>query len=184
MTDAHLRPWRADDVGALLDAVRDPEVALQLGVTADDPGAVRAVLDARSALRGPRSYAFAIELDGIAVGELGMSSVEPRHRTARISYWLIPQARGRGLATRALASVAAWAFADLDLYRLALGHRVNNPVSGAVARRAGFVEEGIERARLEYDGVRHDVRTHARLRTDPAPVIELLPIVGTVVRSR
>lgn len=48
---------------------------------------------------------------------------------------------------------------------------MNNPASCGVARGAGFVVEGLERAKLEYDGERFDVELHARLRTDPAPTV-------------
>ncbi|WP_235994945.1 GNAT family N-acetyltransferase [Nonomuraea montanisoli] len=52
------------------------------------------------------------------------------------------------------------------LFRLELGHRVDNPASCRVAAKAGFLAEGIERGKLVYDGVRHDVERHARLATD------------------
>jgi len=68
--------------------------------------------------------------------------------------------------------VADWAFHDLNLFRIELGHRVNNPASCAVAKRAGFLAEGIERSKLEYGGVRFDVETHSRLATDPAPALD------------
>jgi hypothetical protein len=38
--------------------------------------------------------------------------------------------------------VARWAFDDAELFRLELGHRVNNPASCGVARAAGFAVEG------------------------------------------
>jgi RimJ/RimL family protein N-acetyltransferase len=55
---------------------------------------------------------------------------------------------------------------------------VNNPASCAVAMRAGFAAEGIERAKLRYGVERFDVETHARLATDPAPSV--VPLQGSV----
>lgn len=70
----------------------------------------------------------------------------------------------------ACRSLARWAFDDAGLFRLELGHRVNNPASCGVARgAAGFAVEGLERQKLEYDGVRFDVELHARLATDAHP---------------
>jgi RimJ/RimL family protein N-acetyltransferase len=66
--------------------------------------------------------------------------------------------------------VARWAFDNAGLFRLELGHRVNNTASCAVARAAGFVVEGHQRQKSEYDGVRYDVELHARLVTDMEPV--------------
>lgn len=65
--------------------------------------------------------------------------------------------------------MAEWAVTDVGLFRLELGHRMNNPASCRVATRAGFPAEGVQRQKLVYDGVRHDVELHARLATDPVP---------------
>lgn len=89
-------------------------------------------------------------------------------------YWVAAQHQRRGLATRGLATVAHWAFEQLDLFRLELGHRVNNPASCAVATKAGFAFEGIERAKLRYGNERFDVELHARLASDPVPSVSLL----------
>src|SRR5699024_10296456 len=121
---------------------------------------------------------WAVVVAGAAVGNVGLSHIEHRHDTAWTSYWLSGAARGRGLAHRALAGVAAWAFDELGLFRLELGHRVNNPASCAVARRAGFVAEGVERAKLRYGDQRFDVETHARLASDPAPDVVPVPVRG------
>ncbi|WP_346425826.1 GNAT family N-acetyltransferase [Plantibacter flavus] len=82
-------------------------------------------------------------------------------------------ARGGGLATRAVRTVADHAFRE-GLFRLELGHRVNNPASCGVATRAGFLPEGIERQKLAYGADRFDVELHARLATDPVPDGDLL----------
>jgi ribosomal-protein-alanine N-acetyltransferase len=85
-----------------------------------------------------------------------------------VYYWLGSSARGRGLATKALNSVAYWAF-SAGLFRLELDHRVNNPASCGAATRAGFLVEGIERQKLLYGADRYDIESHARLATDPLP---------------
>jgi RimJ/RimL family protein N-acetyltransferase len=60
------------------------------------------------------------------------------------------------------------------LERLELGHRVDNPASGAVARAAGFLHEGTEREKFLIGGERVDVLSYGRLATDPAPPTPLL----------
>lgn len=72
--------------------------------------------------------------------------------------------------------VGQWAFDVRGLERLELGHRVTNPASGGVARRAGFVVEGTEREKFLIDGQRIDVLTYGRLRSDPTPTTPLLPM--------
>jgi RimJ/RimL family protein N-acetyltransferase len=54
---------------------------------------------------------------------------------------------------------------------------VNNPASGAVARRSGFVKEGTEREKFLVDGQRIDVDTYGRLGSDPSPSFDPLPMI-------
>ncbi|MFZ2625005.1 MAG: GNAT family protein [Propionibacterium sp.] len=78
---------------------------------------------------------------------------------------------------RAAATVADWAFTSRGLERLELGHRVNNPASGAIARHSGFVKEGTEREKFLVDEVRIDVDTYGRLQFDPTPSIDRIPML-------
>lgn len=164
-----LRPWEADDAPALLSAARgSADLARQFG------GVVPSTLE-EARLRIANEMAFdgahrnlAVVLDGEAVGNVAVTSIETRHRTGWCHYWLASNARGRGLASAGLATLASWVMRR-GVDRLELGHRVNNPASGEVARRAGFTAEGVERGKLLYDGVRYDVRTWARLLGDPEP---------------
>lgn len=175
---AELRPWTVDDAPALRAAVAsDPELVRQTGgadlLTVD---AAAAHIRQHLAPRGPRSYALAVTVDGRAVGNVGIGAVDHVHETAWMSYWLAAEHRGRGLAAAALAGASAWAVRELNVFRLELGHRVNNPASCRVATRAGYPVEGVERAKLRYGAERFDVETHARLATDPAPAVVSLPV--------
>lgn len=164
-----LRPWSLDDAPALLVASRsDPDLATQFPeVGLDDEEHARAHVT--GALRfDDHARNWAIVEDGVAVGNVGLSAIEFRHGTAWAHYWVAADARGRGLAARALTSVSSWAF-DAGLFRLELGHRTNNPASCRVAAAAGFSAEGIERQKLRYGSERFDVETHARLAIDPVP---------------
>ena len=103
-------------------------------------------------------------------------SVDEANRNGWFWYWMTAAARGRGWTGRAAATVADWALGARGLERLELGHRVNNPASGAVARRAGVVKEGTERQKVLVAGRRIDVDTYGRLRSDPPPVYDALPM--------
>lgn len=107
-----------------------------------------------------------------------MTTVLRRRESGDAQALLAADLRGRGLPTAGLCSVAAWAFDELGLFRLELGHRVNNPASCRVATGAGFLVEGLERAKLRYGTQRYDVETHARLRTDPVPTRAGLPLLA------
>ena len=172
-----LRPWCDDDAEALFSAVAStPDLRHQLGdADLDDTAGCLEVIGRYLAGSRTDSRNFAIAVDGQAVGNVGLSNIERRHDTGWASYWISAPHQHRGLATRGLATLAQWAFLDLGLFRLELGHRVNNPASCAVARRAGFAAEGVERSKLRYGDQRFDVELHARLATDPSPDVALLP---------
>lgn len=173
----HLRPLRASDAPAVLAAfAADPEMSRQ--------GTVRDLTEAREYVRrhttpGVLAHAVCVETDAL-VG-LVVIQVDAENRTGWFSYWTHPEHRGRGWTARAAATVATWALTGGGLERLELGHRANNPASGAVARAAGFVHEGTEREKFLIEGRRIDVLTYGRLRADPAPDLE--PLALEPVRS-
>ncbi len=116
-----------------------------------------------------------VELDSL-VG-LVCVSVDETNRNGWFWYWMAAIARGRGLTARAAATVAQWALTIRGLERLELGHRVDNPASGAVARHAGFVKEGTEREKFLVDGRRIDVDTYGRMVWDPSPSFDDIPLL-------
>lgn len=84
--------------------------------------------------------------------------VQWKHRSATVCYWLGKNFCGRGLATEALLLASSEAFA-MGLNRLELTSSVRNPKSAAVARRAGFQEEGLCR---EYERIHGNFEDHLR----------------------
>ena len=69
---------------------------------------------------------------------------------------MAPEARGSGLASKALVLLSRWALATLPLIRLQLFTDVDNPASMRVAERAGFVPEGTLRNWYDLRGERRD----------------------------
>ena len=49
-----------------------------------------------------------------------------------LSYWVMPEAHERGVATHAVIGATEWAH-DLGLHRIQLQHSTRNPISGRVA---------------------------------------------------
>jgi len=77
-------------------------------------------------------------------------------RSGELGYWIDSGHQGRGLASRAVAAVLDQAFGPLELDRVSLHTEVANERSRALARRLGFVEEGILRQGLAFPGERRD----------------------------
>ncbi|MCT2021248.1 GNAT family N-acetyltransferase [Kocuria marina] len=161
-----LRPLHADDAAAVLSAFRsDPAMSRQGTVTTSEEAEeyVHRLTDP-----GGSKIAWAVCHEDGLVG-LVCLAVDEENRNGWFSYWMTQETRGRGWTTRAAATVADWALDHAGFERLELGHRVNNPASGAVARAAGFRKEGTERGKFLIAGERVDVDTYGRLRTDPRP---------------
>ncbi|MFF4862345.1 GNAT family N-acetyltransferase [Streptomyces sp. NPDC001231] len=175
-----LRPWDPEsdaDVRAWLRGITDPEFRrwnTPLVPVTDLTGA-RDSMRARAArAREGSDASFAIEDAGSAttLGHIGVNDIRPRLGVARIGYWVLPEARGRGVATRALKLVASWAFGELRLHRLELDHAVGHGASCRVAERCGFRCEGTMRGAIfesERRDAFRDAHLHARLATDPEP---------------
>ena len=143
-----LRPWWRDDAQAVFEACQDPEIARFIPIpqpyTLED-GAWFVAHVAEESAAGP-SVHFAI-VDALTDRLLGsISRHGPNGHRAMIGYWVAAEARGRGVATRAVRLLVDWTMATTDVIRLELYTDVANERSGRVALRAGFELEGIRRA--------------------------------------
>ena len=169
MSEVLLRPWHVSDGVALLVARNtDPDLDKQFANdfhTEDEAAAyISEFLEFNDQIKN-----WAIVVDGVPIGNVGLSNISKSNQSAWAYYWLAANARGHGYASNALATVADWAFRN-QIFRIELGHRTNNPSSCRVATNAGFLVEGLERQKLKYGAERFDVELHARLATDPSPV--------------
>lgn len=164
-----LRAWADGDVPALLRAFEPYEMRWQhSGAPIDNPDAALAwIARRREAWDAGTGYTFAVTDAGDDVlGAMSVTAIDRVHDIGWVAYWTMAHAQGRGVATDAALAVSEWAFRDLGLFRLETGHRTDNLASCKVATRAGYVAEGIERAKLRYGDRRYDTETHARLATD------------------
>ena len=79
---------------------------------------------------------------------------------------MLPTARGRRIAPRALAALTTWSFGTLGLHRVELSHSTANVASCRVALSAGFAAEGTKRSEARHADGWHDMHLHARLDID------------------
>jgi RimJ/RimL family protein N-acetyltransferase len=80
-----------------------------------------------------------------------------------VGYFVLANARRRGIGERALRLVSNWAFEEFGLARLQLGVIVGNDASARLAEKTGFSREGILRAWMDNRGERADVIMHSLL---------------------
>ena len=162
------RNWRSRDVEALCRHANNRNIWLNLLDRFPHPYTRRDAerwIDLNNATLSP-PVNFAIELDGEAIGGVGMDRRQDVHRgTAEIGYWVAEPFWGRGIATAAARFIADYAFRAYPLVRLeAAGVRVE-PRLGA---RAGEGRLPRWRARLRQ-AVTKDGRVGDRAAVRPLP---------------
>jgi RimJ/RimL family protein N-acetyltransferase len=154
-----LRRFTEEDVPGITAACQDAEIARWTRVPSpyleDDARAF--VLSAPDNV-----YAIADQESGELLGAID-ARTQP-DGIVDIGYWVRPEARGQGVASRALGLLSRWAFEELGAGRVQVRVEPGNVASLRVAEKAGFQREGTLRAVLELRGRRRD-----------AVVLSLLP---------
>jgi ribosomal-protein-alanine N-acetyltransferase len=103
---------------------------------------------------------------GAVLGRVALREVRLADGVAECTYWVLPAARGRGVATAATVAVARWAVDELGLHRLFLLHSIANPASCRVAAKAGFALEGTLRSAMRHPDGWHDMHLHGLVAGD------------------
>jgi RimJ/RimL family protein N-acetyltransferase len=95
---------------------------------------------------GTTNFAITDAATAAPVGSLGVRWTEPEHDVVEVGYWMAPEARGRGLCTRAVRLASRWLIVDHGLARVQLRADEQNIASRKVAENAGFTQEGVLRS--------------------------------------
>jgi uncharacterized protein (TIGR02246 family) len=112
-------------------------------------------------------FAVVDAVEGRFLGVATAPRIEREARTVELGYVIAPAARGRGVATAALAKLTEWAFSELGARRVELLISVDNPASKRVARRCGYRLEGVLRSVYLKQDIWSDTEIWSRLPTDP-----------------
>ena len=152
-----LRPWREEDIPALVEVCQDPEIPRWTRVpspyTEEDARAF--IRDTLSGERAEMARAIVDAESGELLGAVGLRLPEPD--VGEVGYWLAVRARRRGVATRAVKLMCRWAFDEFSLARMQLHTLPGNVASERVAERAGFTREGVLRQYAVMKGERTDI---------------------------
>jgi len=150
-----LREPAPRDLDAVVAACQDPMVQRYTRVpTPYEEADGRAFIGGSA---GRRILGQSLELviadraDDRLLGMIGLIADRHDALRAEIGYWVAPEARGTGVATRALALLSRWSVTDGGFERLDLQAATANIASLRVAERCGFVREGVLR-RAWYRG--------------------------------
>jgi RimJ/RimL family protein N-acetyltransferase len=153
-----LRLPRDEDADELAPAFADPELREAGNLPELDARELRETLPYLPALAASGRLLPLIVTDarrGAILGGGTIHHLDAERRVVEIGYWLFPQARGRGVATRVARLLAEHAF-SLGVERVAAYVNVGNEASERVLERAGFTREGVVRSLPKPGGTRGD----------------------------
>ena len=161
-----LRPWLPSDATALVEAYKDPAIQKWHVRSMSEDEAKRWAMSWSERWTEETGAGWAIVVQDTLIGRVGLRTINLAEGVGEAAFWVLPAARGRGIAPRALDAVTAWMFAHVGLHRIELLHSTANRESCRVANKAGYLVEGTKRQHgLHADGW-HDMHLHARLRDD------------------
>ena len=159
-----VRPWRLDDAQSVASHANNRKIWLGVRDLFPHPYTIQ---DAHEFLQRTISEGsamkFCIEIDGVAVGGIGVHPGEDVHRhTATMGYWLGEEFWGRGVMSEAVTAVTDFCFENFPLRRISAEVFANNPASARVLEKAGFTFEGCLKNDVLKDGKLLDSLLYAR----------------------
>ena len=150
-----IRDWRLDDADSLAKHANNRKVWLTLRDRFPHPYTMADAKEflARATKNDGQEKVYCIEIDGAAVGGIGIILGEDVYRhTAEFGYWLAEGFWGKGIMTEVVTAFVNYCFENLSLNRMFASVYANNPASARVLEKAGFVFEGRLRKNVVKDG--------------------------------
>lgn len=142
-----LRRLHTDDAVWMNACVRDPQIHRNVGKIPAD----QTLQDTHTFIeRASRSwdegngYIFLIETGTLPIGVIG-GGYSAYTEAYEIGYWVAPVGWGFGYATEATQAYVDWLHQFVGLRALTAGYFADNPASGRVLRKAGFLPAGRSR---------------------------------------
>lgn len=171
--DIRIRPYRADDVEPLFEAVRSSVAHLSAWL----PWCSEAysledakvwVQGAAKAWQEGSDYRFVIVdgLGGRLLGGVGLNQITEQHKVGCLGYWVRSDAVGQGIAKRATQLGLNYGFTQLGLMRIELHVLVDNLASNRVAMSLGGRLEALQRNKLYHQGQPCDANCYAVIPQD------------------
>ncbi|MBO7467824.1 MAG: GNAT family N-acetyltransferase [Bacteroidaceae bacterium] len=142
-----LRPWCESDAPTLYKWASDPDVGSRAGWAPHK--SVEESLEVIRTVFKDATNTWAIELKetGEAIGAMGYGpscncNLSAREGEPLIGYWVAKPYWNRGICTEALQLMIEHIRQTTDIKSLVSGHFIDNPASGRVMMKCGFVPTG------------------------------------------
>jgi RimJ/RimL family protein N-acetyltransferase len=170
LTTCTLRPWRTGDEDSVAQHANNRKIWRNVRDHFPYPytlaDAKRWVFHASTVLS---DKVFAIEVDGNAVGSIGLVAKEDVYRSSmEIGYWLGEAFWGRGIATEAVGAVTRYGFEHFDIVRIYADIFEWNAASARVLEKNGYLFEARLKKAIIKDGTIGDVLIYSILKESVA----------------
>jgi ribosomal-protein-alanine N-acetyltransferase len=163
MSMVWLRPWRAEDAPAIAPMLEDPHLLKWSSMA--DVGIDRWIAEQCAGSRGP-SLAIceagndrplgkiALRMPGRASPATTCAAIrDSDHPVGELSYWVMPEARGRGLARAAISAMLDRARFTTELRSAVLDIEIENIPSLRVAQHLDAERREPERVEVDRNGI-------------------------------
>jgi RimJ/RimL family protein N-acetyltransferase len=168
-----LRPLELADVELIWSDISDPEISKFMAWEAHKDRTQTAEFLKNEVTRREtgKGITWAIFKDNSFCGIFSLIGLVRSHRAltynkAELAYWLSRKYQGQGIMTEAGRRVLQFAFRELGLHKIFVGHFSVNKASENLIRRLGFRYVGEERAEFQKAGVWHDHKLYELLETE------------------
>ena len=153
-TDFLLRPWRINDVESLVENANNANIAKFMTDMFPHPYLKSNAESFISfATKDDPVHIFAIEVDGKAVGGIGIhQQTDVMRKNAELGYWLGQNYWGKGIITRAVQQMVDFGFKTFDITRIYARPYHTNIASQRVLEKAGFTLEAKFEKTIFKDG--------------------------------
>lgn len=113
-----LRPWEPEDATRVVEAYSDPAIQKWHARSMTEPEALSWVMSWSERWTAETGACRAVVDRDLLVGRVGLRTLDLTEGAGEAAYWVMPDARGRGVATRALRAATAWMFTQVGLHRI------------------------------------------------------------------
>lgn len=153
-----LRPWQLSDHGSMVAFANNFNIAKNLTDKFPYPYTEKdGISYLNMVMMDDPVRVFAIDIDGVAVGSIGVFPQDDIHRlNAEMGYWLAEPYWGKGIVTQAIRLMVDYSFRTFPIDRIFARPFGSNIASQRVLEKAGFVLEGRFDKALIKNGVLED----------------------------
>jgi|SRR5579875_2654316 len=154
-----LRRWEEADLNCVREASTDPRIPKGTTVPATFTAEEGLAFIHRQWDRAGNGEGLSFVLADAATNEaigLVVLLLCPQPGVVGLGYWVIPRARGRGMAARAVRLLSAWVLRDAGMAHVEAWVEPENIASQRTLQAAGFKAEGVLQSFLSYEDRRAD----------------------------